>query len=111
MKTKNQKSTTKTPPLLAGYIERRAVRCGRRNCRCARGQKHNAHYLVWHCDGQRYRRYIRRADLAETRASNTAHRELQAELREGRARHRALLSRARELIAFLHGAEKAGWRV
>ena len=38
--------------LLHGNLLRRLVRCGKANCRCARGQKHEAFVLVVRHDGK-----------------------------------------------------------
>jgi hypothetical protein len=106
-KTKKSKGTTKIR-LLPGHIERRSVRCGKANCRCARGKNHIAHYHVWKCDGVRYQRFVRKADVAGVRGACDEHRTLQARLREGRAAYRDTLRRGRELISFLAGARRAG---
>lgn len=46
------------------------MRCGKQNCRCARGQLHGPyHYLFWREAGQLRKVYVRRADVAEVRAA------------------------------------------
>lgn len=94
---------------MPGHVQRRGVRCGRMNCRCARGQKHAAFYHVWDADGQRYQKYVRRADVERVRAACARYRALQATLREGRAEYRQMLARSRDLLSFLTRAKKAGW--
>ncbi len=93
MKTNNQVSATKMMP---GHVERRGVRCGKANCRCADGKRHTAHYHVWIDAGVRHRRYVRRADVRGVSRACQAHRKLQAELRAGRAQWRGLVARLRE---------------
>src|SRR5687768_8002647 len=105
-KSKNQKPTTK---MLPGHIERRRVRCGKPNCKCARGGYHVAHYRVWYAGGQRFRRFIRAESVEEVRAACDEYRGLQVEIRRGRVEYRATLVRFRGLMQFLSEAEKAGW--
>lgn len=45
------------------------TRCGRQNCRCARGQLHRTAYLRWREAGCQRRRYVRRGDLDAVRAA------------------------------------------
>src|ERR1041384_2494880 len=97
-KTKNQKATIKIDELEPGHVAQVRVRCGKPNCRCARGQRHVAHYHVWRSGGVRYRRYVRKADVLKVQQACTAHRELQAELRAGRTQYRRMLTNMRELF-------------
>lgn len=97
-KTKNQKATIKINELEPGHVAQVRVRCGKPNCRCARGQRHIAHYHVWRSGGVRYRRYVRKADVHKVQQACAAHRELQAELLAGRAEYKRLQSRVRELF-------------
>lgn len=104
--TENQNLATKkreavkdeSPKLLPGSVERRYVRCGKPSCKCARGKLHGPYFYHVTTDNTlRSRRYVRRSDVATVRAACNAHRELQTELRQGRANYKALLSRVREL--------------
>ena len=97
-KSKKSNPVTKTPDLLPGHAQVRRVRCGKTNCRCARGEPHTAYYHAWDTDGVRFRRYVRKADVAQVRAACEAHRRLQAELRESRAGYRRTLALARALF-------------
>jgi hypothetical protein len=105
MKTKNQKLATK---MLPGHVERRRVRCGKPNCKCARGETHVAYYHVWHSDGIRFRRFIPARIVEDVRRGCDEYRGLQASLRAGRAEYRDMIRRGRELISFLTGARRAG---
>jgi hypothetical protein len=96
--TKKAKTVTKMGDLLAGHVQRRRVRCGKPNCKCARGEPHTAYYHAWDTDGVRYRRYVRKADVDKVQAACDAHRALQAELRAGRVQYRRTLASIRELI-------------
>src|SRR5215211_8765100 len=45
-------------------LMRHPVRCGKPNCRCARGEVHDSWRLVWRGpDGRQCHRYVRRGDL------------------------------------------------
>ena len=76
--------------------------CGRANCRCSKGSKHGPFfYHVWYVRGRRHKRYVRKADLEQTKAGIEALRaqmqkrqeevaEIKAILRENRETHRRL---------------------
>lgn len=98
MKAKNQKAATK---MLPGHVQRRRVRCGKPNCKCARGKLHTAHYHVWHSAGGRAQRYVPRAEVEEVRRACDANRARRAELRAGHAAYRHLLARLRGLAGGL----------
>ena len=107
-KTKKSNPVTKTYDLLPGHIQQRRVRCGKDNCKCARGEFHSAYYHAWDSDGMRHRKYVRRSDVETMRAACAAHRQLQRQLHAGRVQWRANLQRARELFSFLRKAQEAG---
>lgn len=95
MKTKSANPATK---ILSGFVERRRVRCGKSNCKCANGEHHTAFYHVWHTGGHRFRRYIRRSDVRTVKDACKAHRQLQARLRAGRIEYKQLMARVRILL-------------
>ncbi len=101
LKTKTANPATKMSKLLNGHIQKRRVRCGKQNCKCANGEPHTAFYHVWHCDGVRYQKYIRRSKVEQVRQACQEHRELQTRLRFGRAEHKQILACARELFGRL----------
>jgi hypothetical protein len=84
--------------ILPGHVATVRIRCGKANCRCARGDRHIAHYHVTYFAGVRSRKYVRRDQVQEIRAACEAHRVLQAELRAGRAEYKQTLAKMRELI-------------
>src|SRR5262249_10006079 len=90
--------------MLPGFVTALRVRCGKANCRCARGDRHLAHYHVTYCGGVRARRYVRHEDVQAMLAACEAHRDLQAKLRAGRAEYKQLLAQTRNL-AKLIGSE------
>jgi len=95
------KTKTRNPAIkmMAGFVARVRVRCGKSNCRCADGDRHVAYYHVTYDGGARVRKYVRRDELAEVLAACEAHRQLQAQLRAGRGEYRQTLAKMRELIS------------
>ncbi|MDQ3747412.1 MAG: hypothetical protein M3367_00125 [Acidobacteriota bacterium] len=87
--------------LLNGHIQKRRVRCGKSNCKCANGEPHTAYYHVWHADGRRYQKYVKRSQVETIRHKCEQHRQLQIKLRAGRAEYKQLLAHARELFGRL----------
>ena len=94
-KIKNENSAIK---MLPGFIASARVRCGKPNCRCSRGARHLAYYHVTYSRGVRFRKYVRRDQVADVRAACNAYRDLQNQLRLGRAEYKRTLARMRELI-------------
>ncbi len=87
--------------LLNGHIQKRRVRCGKPNCKCARGEPHTAFYHVWHDGGRRFQKYVRRSQVETLRHQCEQHRRLQIKLRAGRIEYKQILVRARELMRIL----------
>lgn len=71
------------PDRLPGTVLPQYVRCGKPNCKCARGELHGPYwYRFWHEDGWKlHKQYVRKADLEAVRAACAAY---QQENREGR---------------------------
>lgn len=64
LKTKSKEMLPKTAAeILNGGIYRQQVRCGKRNCRCARGEKHTGYYFFTRIGGKLRKRYIRKDQL------------------------------------------------
>lgn len=95
------KSENPAIKMLPGSVAKVRVRCGKPNCRCSRGARHLAYYHVTYSRGFRFRKYVRRDQLAEVLAACEAHRQLQAQLRAGRAEYKRTLARMREVIGYL----------
>lgn len=54
-------------------LVRHPVRCGKPNCRCAKGEQHESWRLVWRGpDGKQQHRYVRRDQLEQVRETVTA---------------------------------------
>lgn len=65
-KTKTRKLLPKTSfdvPNGGIYLQR--VRCGKKNCKCARGETHQAYYFFTRINGKLTKTYIRKAELEE----------------------------------------------
>ncbi len=112
MKTKSTKALPKMsqptviPEMLPGIICLQWVRCGKSTCKCARGQLHGAYYYrMWREDGRLHKRYVRAADLKQTRAACHARRLAEKQLRvvkvADKRQFRKLISSVRESEALL----------
>ena len=99
-----KKSAGMLPKILSlaganGSIHTQRVRCGKANCRCARGELHEGyHYLFWRAGGRQFKVYVRREDVPAVRAVITGRRRARStwrsEIREARAFLRRLMSSA-----------------
>src|SRR5262249_25841354 len=79
VQTKNRQTLPKTLP---GVVCAQWVRCGRANCRCARGQLHGPyHYRFFRVGGRLKKEYVRPAELEEVRARCEARRQARRDLR------------------------------
>jgi hypothetical protein len=87
--------------LLNGHIQKRRIRCGKPNCKCAKGEPHTAYYHVWDCDGQRYQKYVRKSEVETIRRKCEQYRQIQIKIRAGRIEYKQLFARARELFRSL----------
>jgi hypothetical protein len=61
---------------LPGTIHAQRVRCGKENCRCARGSPHVAYYRFWRERGRQRKAYVRKADLEAMRQACAERREI-----------------------------------
>jgi hypothetical protein len=90
-----RKSSDEVSPKIAvvtGCIEVKRVRCGRRNCRCARGDLHGPyHYLRVQVAAKRFRRYVKNDDLSLTKAALLDQKVKRRQVREDRDLWRCLL--------------------
>lgn len=66
MKTKTRKLLPKTTDEITNgglYLQR--VRCGKRNCKCSRGEMHPAYYFFTRRNGKFVKFYVRRSEFDE----------------------------------------------
>jgi hypothetical protein len=50
-----------------GRIYPQKKKCGKPNCKCARGEKHVAYYFFYRVNGKLFKQYIRQAELENAR--------------------------------------------
>ena len=63
---KLEETTTKIEPLRGG-LEARFKRCGKVNCRCAKGELHGPYYLRrWQRYGKKCSKYVKKRELSAT---------------------------------------------
>src|SRR5262245_40164378 len=88
------------PKTLPGAVCLQWVRCGRRNCRCARRRLHGPYfYRFWREGGRLRKAYVRPADLGQVVLQCRQHRLLRRELA-------AWWDRWREMAAVVREAER-----
>ena len=69
-----KKSAEMLPKILrlaggSGSLQAQRVRCGKANCRCARGELHDGYYYFFsRIGGRQFKVYVRRADVPAVRA-------------------------------------------
>jgi porphobilinogen deaminase len=79
---KSEKTTTKIEPL-RGWVDARFVRCGRSNCKCAKGELHGPYYVRrWERGGKRRSKYVKKGELSATFAACLAYKRNKQETRE-----------------------------
>ena len=79
----------KTPPAvaLAGAVCAQYKRCGKQNCRCARGQLHGPYFYRFRWRGGRVaKEYVPLSRVEEVRAACARHRQERDDARDARAR-------------------------
>ncbi len=97
MKTKTAKMLPKTTSEIQnGGLYSQQVRCGKINCKCARGEFHSAFYFFTRRDGKLIKLYVRKLDVeAFSDIVNQASAE-RAQRRKSARASSALLKRLRE---------------
>ena len=86
------------PKMLPGAVCVQWVRCGKPNCRCARGELHGPYYYrFWRENGKLHKTYVKREDLAEVQEACEARRRERRELRAAMQEFRDLLSIIRRI--------------
>lgn len=101
MKTKTENPLPKTMP---GAVCVQMVRCGKSNCKCARGELHGPYFYHFvRVNGALVKRYVKAKDAPTLRAACHAWREEDKQLREIRNKSQRQVS---ELIKKLRESEK-----
>jgi hypothetical protein len=99
--TKNSKRFPKIPSegILPGSIHATYARCGKLNCKCARGEPHGPYYHRYYRIGDRIEKeYIPLGHLDAVRSACDRHRELQSEIRANNQRHNELMSQFKMML-------------
>jgi hypothetical protein len=78
---------------LGGTLQRQMVKCGKPNCKCARGELHEAFYLFYSRRGRQLKLYVRRDDVAKVRDSVEARKRRDAAFRAEMKQARAFVRR------------------
>jgi hypothetical protein len=78
---------------LGGTLQRQRVRCGKSNCKCARGELHIGFYVFYSQRGVQRKFYVRRDDVAKVRAFVEARKRRDAAFRAEIAQARNFLRR------------------
>jgi hypothetical protein len=99
MRREESKNSNLQHKILPGYVRAERVKCGKSNCKCARGELHGLYYYhyTW-ADNKRMKTYVKPEDVEATKAACENYRNLQVELRIGRIGYKALMARVRELL-------------
>lgn len=93
-----KKSADSLPKILAlagrsGSLQRQRVRCGKANCKCARGELHEGYYFFFWMYTRTVKFYVRRGDVPVVAAAIAERRRCQAAFRAEMAQARAFLRR------------------
>ena len=80
--------------VIAASLSKTSKICGKPNCKCARGEKHEVYQLSWTEDGRRRSTHIRRDELGKVRAAVERYKRL----RQSRAELLKLASEAASLM-------------
>jgi len=80
--------------VMAASLSKTYKVCGKPNCRCVRGDKHEVYQLSWTENGRRRSTHIRQDELAKVRAAVESYRHL----RQSRAELLKLASEAASLM-------------
>ncbi len=104
MKNKSKKMLPKiTPEQIAGTVHEQYVQCGKKNCKCSRGELHGPYFYHFiRIDGKLHKHYLRRDEVEqmqiacskrqqEEKAKRTKTQEIWQQIRQSRADLRELV--------------------
>ncbi len=99
-------SSKPLPKMLPGTICAQWKKCGKSNCRCARGELHGPYYYRFWWEGGRQRKsFIRGSEVEQVREACQAYRRFKARRCEARVRQRQQMQQLHTLLATLRGHE------
>src|SRR5713101_7158286 len=85
--------------ILPGSIHATFSKCGKPNCKCARGEPHGPYFHRYYRIGDRIKKeYIPLARLNEVRSACDRHRDLQSEIRASNQRYNELMSQFKTML-------------
>jgi hypothetical protein len=92
MKTKTEKTL---PKILCGTVHREFKKCGKSNCKCARGELHGAYYYHFvRVDRKLKKRYLKASEVEQVKIACLGRREKE---KEQRTHQRAAWKHLREI--------------
>jgi hypothetical protein len=69
--------------LLPGAVCVQWKRCGKANCKCAKGELHGGYYYhFFYVRGKLHKKYVKKADVMQTKAACLAYRTNRQEMRQ-----------------------------
>lgn len=96
---KKTKSENPLPKILNGAVASQMVKCGKRGCKCERGELHGKYYYrVGWIDGKRFKEYIRLKDVEAVKEACENYRVMQAEIRAGRISYKHFLKQVKSIL-------------
>jgi hypothetical protein len=93
---KSQRVSPKIQPI-AGTLEYKRIKCGKANCKCAKGESHGEYaYLRVQENKKRFRRYVKKINLSKVIAGIEAQRKQKAQQQAKRRQSNELLRQLRQ---------------
>ncbi len=93
-------------PKIEGSVHRQYVRCGKQNCKCARGELHGAYYHFVRVGGRLRKRYLKPHEVEQVQAACAAWREMMMERRDQSRKNQQLIremnARLRHILKNAH---------
>ncbi len=91
------KSTETLPQSLSGAVCKQWKKCGKSNCRCAKGgQKHVQYCRFYRENGRLKQQYVKAKDLETVRAACAAHRQERQKRQAAKTEWQALFARLKQ---------------
>jgi hypothetical protein len=82
LKNKIQKTLPKIEPL-PGAVCLQTVRCGKPDCKCAKGELHGGYYYhFYYVRGKLHKKCVKKADVMQTKAACLAYKTNRQEIRQ-----------------------------
>jgi hypothetical protein len=99
-RTRRKKKSERLPSKILpvnGSLETRRVKCGRSNCKCAKGELHGPYtYVRTYSGGERWRKYIKKSEKQAILADMSAYKQQRIEQRQARERNQEFAREMRQ---------------